>query len=398
MRNTNVLFPIGTDAPLYHRPIGTVLLLIAYVAVFVATNGARHPEAWGPHSNTGFGPDVWVSSTFFHIGVGHLIGNLIFLWSFGLIVEGKIGTLRFLSFYFAVCLSVGLWMKLSPGHSGNFDGGEKGNSAAIYALMAISLIWAPMNNFEMVWFNRFGRHHAGTVEVSVLWVSLVFLILETFLAVSSGFRMGSAVVHLSGAAIGAAFAIVMLRKGWVDCEDGDLFTVWKRDVKANALLTSAPEIRHQDRSALKTAQRQKQTPEELNRKLLAHISAGNFKAAHQVLMQLKRCRATGDEPRPADLRTLIRGLAKDRLYPEAAWTIEECYLPRSQQPENKIRLFLASILVSELHRPREALRQLTKIDVNSLLPDQKNDYLKVQAEAQRQIDDGVVEIAPRDHF
>lgn len=42
----------------------------------------------------------WVTSIFMHAGIGHLVGNMIFLWSFGLIVEGKVGWKVFLAIYF----------------------------------------------------------------------------------------------------------------------------------------------------------------------------------------------------------------------------------------------------------------------------------------------------------
>ena len=36
-----------------------------------------------------------------HGGLMHLLGNMLFLWAFGLVVEGEIGSLRFVALYYA---------------------------------------------------------------------------------------------------------------------------------------------------------------------------------------------------------------------------------------------------------------------------------------------------------
>jgi membrane associated rhomboid family serine protease len=50
----------------------------------------------------GLKPWQWMTSIFMHAGIGHLLGNMIFLWAFGLIVEGKIGWLPFTLLYLAI--------------------------------------------------------------------------------------------------------------------------------------------------------------------------------------------------------------------------------------------------------------------------------------------------------
>src|SRR4051812_24160372 len=108
-----LVLPWRSDAPVYHRPWGTIALIAANLAVFAATWQVRHPETpdaprlielpgtavapeaappfadwWMLPYGQGFTPLRWLTASFAHGGMIHLVGNLLFLWTFGLIVEG----------------------------------------------------------------------------------------------------------------------------------------------------------------------------------------------------------------------------------------------------------------------------------------------------------------------
>jgi membrane associated rhomboid family serine protease len=87
-----MLIPIGTDAPLYHYPITTIGLILANTVCFFVTGlgGQETLDSWVLHFGT-INPVEWLSTMFAHAGFGHLIGNMFFLWGFGLVVEGKLG-------------------------------------------------------------------------------------------------------------------------------------------------------------------------------------------------------------------------------------------------------------------------------------------------------------------
>ncbi len=123
------MIPISTDAPIYHWPIATVSTIVLNVICFwafclnieseqvqlVAPDGhviltedqliselkqfktqaeaERYLESLTPR-NSGWGqplclqfgsfkPWQWVTNNFMHMGLGHLVGNMIFLWAFG---------------------------------------------------------------------------------------------------------------------------------------------------------------------------------------------------------------------------------------------------------------------------------------------------------------------------
>ena len=63
------------------------------------------------HGN-GLHPAQWLTSHFAHADMMHLVGNMAFLWSFGLIVEGKLGWWKTLVTYLGVGIVHGAFTQL----------------------------------------------------------------------------------------------------------------------------------------------------------------------------------------------------------------------------------------------------------------------------------------------
>ena len=59
-----------------------------------------------------FHPVQWVTHNFLHLGFLHLAGNMLFLWSFGIVVEGKLGAVKYLVAYLAMGTLHGAMMQL----------------------------------------------------------------------------------------------------------------------------------------------------------------------------------------------------------------------------------------------------------------------------------------------
>ncbi len=99
-----MFIPISPDAPIYHRPWITLLLIAANLASFIIT-GFDLPEnqagweGWLLHYGRDFNPLEWISCLFVHFDPVHLLGNMLFLWGFGLVVEGKVGWWRYMLVY-----------------------------------------------------------------------------------------------------------------------------------------------------------------------------------------------------------------------------------------------------------------------------------------------------------
>ena len=149
-----MILPYTTDAPLYHPPITTGTLIGLNVATFVMvmTSSVSASDLALSHGD-GLHPIQWITSNFIHGDVMHLLGNMMSLWVFGLVVEGKIGWWRMLLLYLGIGVGqCALEQTITLGMS---SGESFGASSIIYGLMAIAIIWAPSNEVScvtLIWY------------------------------------------------------------------------------------------------------------------------------------------------------------------------------------------------------------------------------------------------------
>ncbi|MFH5804860.1 rhomboid family intramembrane serine protease [Alienimonas sp. DA493] len=265
-----MFIPVGTDAPIYHFPFATIFVAVVNVAAHVWL-GQVDPDTfglsetkqdWSLWFGEGLHPLQWVTSCFLHAGWLHLIGNLVFLWGFGIIVEGKLGWWRFLLLYVAIgATACGIEQAiLLPGWLTDMPRAEMeevlvergedpeeveealdligypdhivalGASGAIFGLMAISMVWAPKNDLDILWIIWI---RGDVVSMSILtycgfsitWEILLLSIQAAALGVE--YAVSSAFLHTMGAVVGGAAGVALLKLGWVDCENWDLFAVLK---------------------------------------------------------------------------------------------------------------------------------------------------------------------------
>lgn len=220
--------PYSTDAPLYHWPVATSGIILTNVVLFFATAfranlGLIEPAEveWLFIQFDQVNPLQWITGSFMHFDLMHLLGNMFFLFCFGLVVEGKAGNWRFLGLYLAMCIGVGAVTQIPM----YLLGGESlagGASAAISGLMVIALLWAPENEvsfFYLIFFFWF-----GTFEVQIFTVSCFFIAMDVLSITFSGFAMSGAMAHVLGALMGLPIGVWLLRNGTVDCEGWDLIS------------------------------------------------------------------------------------------------------------------------------------------------------------------------------
>ncbi len=223
-----IFVPYNTDAPLYHPPFATVGLIIINVVMFFFTtfqfmlgNIDEESLEWLILMFDTINPLQWLTAAFMHADFSHLIGNMIFLWAFGLVVEGKVGPTRFTILYVALAMLQSAIVQIPMFILGG-ESGALGASGAIYALMVIAVIWAPEN--EMECFYWVGLIFWGTFEVRIFILGLVFIALQMVMLFFNDFAMSSAMLHMAGVVIGIPAGICMLRYDWVDCEGWDLIS------------------------------------------------------------------------------------------------------------------------------------------------------------------------------
>ncbi len=103
-----MIIPYSTDAPIYYFPWMTIGLIVMNAITFGITLMGLNSEGWLLTYGHGLHPLEWVAYNFLHFGPLHLIGNMFFLWAFGIVVEGKLGWWKFLILYLSVGICGGL--------------------------------------------------------------------------------------------------------------------------------------------------------------------------------------------------------------------------------------------------------------------------------------------------
>jgi membrane associated rhomboid family serine protease len=385
-----VLLPYNTDAPLYHLPIATVGLIAVNVLVFVAEVNADPEEIvpWLLEFGDGLHPLQWVTNNFLHADLIHLLGNMFYLWGFGLVVEGKLGWWKFLLVYSTIGVIYGAIIQTIM--LGAEEGGALGASGIIFGLMAISLVWAPKNDMSCLLLILL-MFRPILFDIPIMGFAMSYLVWQLVVASLTGFSMSSEVLHLTGAAVGAAYGIALLKLDIVDCEGWDIFAVWSG--KAGTTLSS-------DRNTETLLPSKKQPTiappisEDQSQFIVGALK--NRLSANDVLGAAKLYeKQRGAHPdwklSETDLMMLIKLLHKQQLWSPAIRPMVD-YLRYFPERSIKMRLKLADILINVERRPARALKVLSKIQHPSLPADLQPIHQKLTARAEKLLDEADVEI------
>jgi membrane associated rhomboid family serine protease len=388
-----MLIPWATDAPIYHRPWATIGLMVVTTVIFVLTAGLDRDlvEPYMLSHGEGLHPVQWITSNFLHANIIHLVGNLIFLWAFALVVEGKVGFFPFLAIFLGIgIVQSGIEQVLTIAVD---SGSSIGNSAIVYGLMAMAMVWAPKNEMNCFWHFGF---RGGLVDVAIFWFAVLYVALEIFQVVfwgaTFGVKASTAILHLSGAVVGFLLATIMLKLKWVDCENWDLYSLHakryakipgenrrraepkRRKAKAESKPTASPE----DRAAAAT------------RRLHGHLEAGSTAEAYASYDKSVRT-VVGWTPPDADWLALIQALLTEQDW-RSGVTVMEDYLRRSTRPSARVRLRLAQVLVKELQRPAHALKVLDEIPNGALPQNLEATASQLRHQAEQMREEGVLEL------
>ena len=359
-------FPYTTDAPIYHRPIATIGLIVANILVFLAVGGGpteRNAHLWLVWGH-GLHPFQWLSSNFVHGDVFHIAGNMLFLWVFGLVVEGKIGWWRFLACYLAVGVGQAMLQQVVTLALPGIHVRSGGASSAIFGIMAMAAIWAPVNEITCGYVAAMGWYaRTGTFDVTIgLWAAGYVGL--NLLQMLSGSLVG--LLHLMGAAFGAPLAIVLLKTGSVDCEGWDAFTIQR-----HGRPSYSSELEKRREVVEKVAKRREADDRDRAGKLAAFrrcLDAGDFAAAQAIRVSLGRADGVA-AIEGNDLRRLAEGLRAAGAWADAAEVMEE-YLKFQPFGSEGMQVGLAHLWAARLDQPQKALDLLDSIDADMLAPDE----------------------------
>ena len=391
-----MIIPWGTDAPIYHRPIAVIGVMVACVLAFAVDPSHEHTE-YLLDLGDGVHPLQWVTNIFLHADIMHLLGNLLFLWAFGIIVEGKLGAFGFLAVYVAmgVFQSATIQVFVDPGEARYMLGA----SGAIYGLMALCLIWAPRNDLYCLVILGFGlRLLVFQPEIPILWFSAFYILWEMMLSGLNGFSASSAMAHATGALGGLILGVLLLKLDLVDCEGWDLFSRMKygrtgtmhRQVERKPHRSFTEKVQKKVKKARKARAAGEDFETVALQTLRAHLDAGETEAAMGFYRALRHKRPSW---RPPDLERLdlVKALAAAQEWEDAAGVMQ-AYLDESMLPSPRIRLKLAEVLIRRLERPAAGLKTLQDVPESDLPAPLAEGRRKLVAIAERLREDGTLEL------
>ncbi len=428
-----ILIPTGTDAPIYHWPYVTVGLIVLNVALaFIVppvsnapnidedgevvedvkrvSNFDRYALAIGDGR---LHPVQWVTHNFLHYGLIHLAGNMLFLWAFGIVVEGKLGPVKYLLAYLAIGALHGAFVQTLLMKSG-LDAHAAGASAVVYGLLAACMVWAPRNELNciailLVGFRTFVFHW----DLYYTTVALLYVGEQVCGLVFRGALGGGVIIselgHLSGAFWGAVVAVTLLKAGLVDCEGWDLFSLWTKRRKLGQDWKKRGERLDREKMAershvrantrVKSSKRDRQDADEgpsqeeraaaAKSRVRSLIEAGNVAGALQAYE--KAARTLFDWPAQPDLYDLIKALHAKGAEADSIRLMREhcrCFPGES----SKMRIKLAQILIRDRQRPVAALRVLEEIPSGVLPVELDAARARLVVKAKRMVAEGVLEL------
>ncbi|MDR1477327.1 MAG: rhomboid family intramembrane serine protease [Planctomycetaceae bacterium] len=356
----------NTDAPIYYRPIGTVIMIATNCIVFGLESSDPEREVvyiFALWVGGGLYPYQWLTCNFLHDDIWHLAGNMTSFWTFGMLIEGKIGMVRSMLVYLAIGIFHGAAVQIIM--LGGEHGICLGASGICFGMMAICLIWAPENMVEFIVFAR-GRAFLG--EASIKMFVGVFLLLQIILLFVGGGKLSREFLHIAGAVVGFIIGIGMLRLGQVDCENWDIYSVWlghhlttdMEQIKYNTNLTKLKQEKAEQTKKQKTL-----LLDEIRFAVKKDASIPAFVIAKKMIQNFPNDRM----PEP-ELLLVIKVLVKNKFWKESIVMMQE-YIDRYTAMELPIRLNLAhAFLMTD--QPYSAERTIMRIDPETLTPEQQN--------------------------
>ena len=146
---------------------------------------------------------------------------MIFLWSFGLVVEGKLGWWKTLAIYLGLGVVQCVCRTGMPAfRAGPLYSGSLGDHLRVHGN---ELHLGAENSLQCVFF--FGFYYVKWFDVPIKVFVGLFLALQLVEVLLSGMALSSGLLHVIGAGLGFAVGIWMVKTKRVDCENWDIFSI-----------------------------------------------------------------------------------------------------------------------------------------------------------------------------
>ncbi len=166
-----------------------------------------------------------ITHAFLHGGIGHLLGNLVFLIVFGSRVNALIGHVGTLILYPVLAIGAAITYLTVNAEGSTLP--MVGASGAIMGLAGMYFVFFPVHKVHMAIWLRWGfiggfRLSLKMWAVRGFWVVLFYIAFDVFFT-SMGIETGTAHwAHLGGFLFGLGFGLLLLFTRLVNCRGGDI--------------------------------------------------------------------------------------------------------------------------------------------------------------------------------
>ncbi|MCA9311564.1 MAG: rhomboid family intramembrane serine protease [Phycisphaerales bacterium] len=233
-----MLIPLGTDVRRRRPTVITYWLIGINIAVMIAQEIHASADPDGAMAlldrlmlHPGADSFAWwqlITHAFLHAGLMHLLGNMLFLFVFGMAVEERLGRLGFLAFYLGggVCAAlVQMWASepVATYMGMSIYAPMLGASGAVAAVTGAFLVYFPKTHVKvLLFFFLIGLYSIPS------WWFIVFAIAHDFVLQGMYVDNVAHAAHLGGYAFGIGLSLTLLATHVVQRQPYDLFSIFRQ--------------------------------------------------------------------------------------------------------------------------------------------------------------------------
>lgn len=312
-------------------------------------------------------PWQFLSYAFLHANIGHILGNMFFLYLFGNSVNDRMGDIRYLLFYCGGAIFSGMGHVVMNMQS---FVPTLGASGAVAAVTGAYLVLFPKSVITVLYVFFF----IGTMEVRALWFIVVKMVfIDNILARTSGGVAYDA--HLAGYLYGVSLLLLILGLGGLPSQHLDLLGMIKQWNRRRVYRDSVrqggdPFFSYGMEPGRRTVRaREIRTPEQIERQerlqglrgqINRHVAQHNLPAAVQAYLQWSQLDQEAILPRQT-LLDIANQLTSEGRHAQAAQAYERFLRHYPQYEHVEQVMLMAGILYARyLNQPDRAIHLLRK--------------------------------------
>lgn len=368
-----MLLPIRTNIRPWRTPYVNYGLIIVNAVIFLVT--------YSPHINPLTGqaeilrrgmehfmlvplrPALWqyISYAFLHGGIGHIVGNMFFLYLFGNNVNDKLGHIGYLCFYLAGGVFSGVGHTLLSGMP------VLGASGAVAAVTGAYLVLFPQTLITVVYWFIF----IGTMEVPALYF-IAFKLIFWDNVLERNMPNVAYGAHLSGYAFGILAVLGLLASRLISTSDLDLWSMlkqWNRrrryrdavtgDFDPFSAAATAKKIKVKEIKETPAQKKQNEKIQQLRQDIANWIARRNLSDAAKVYLELMEVDSSQILPHQQllDIANQLASINKPRESAEAYEQFLAHY--NSYEYSEQVELMLGILYSRYLDKPGPAKKYLS---------------------------------------